>query len=164
MTVTTTPATPTVTYNAGVLTSSSPTGNQWYLNGVAIAGATGQTYTPVANGVYTVKVTNNGCTSSASANVTINGVGIEELADGLFTIYPNPSSGEFNVEFEAVGGETYALTIFDEMGKLVYESTIENQSGAYAHEVKLNEVASGIYTISLKTGSLESNKKIVIKK
>ena len=111
-----------------------------------------------------MKVTNNGCSSGFSSGTTINGVGIEELADGMFTIYPNPSSGEFNVEFEAVGGETYSLNIFDEMGKLVYESTIQNQSGAYSHEVKLNEVASGIYTISLKTSSLESNKKIVIKK
>lgn len=164
ITVNPTPSIPTITNNGGVLSSSSATGNQWYLNGVAIAGATSQTYTPTTNGVYTVKVTINGCSSGFSGGYTVSGVGIEELADGMFTIYPNPSSGEFNLEFEAVGGETYALSIYDEMGKLVYESTIQNQNGAYSHEVKLNEVASGIYTISLKTSSLESNKKIVIKK
>jgi hypothetical protein len=164
ITVNATPSTPTITNNAGVLTSSAPTGNQWYLNGVAIPGATGQTYTPTANGVYTVKVTLNGCTSSASAGTTINGVGIEEIEQGLFSIFPNPSQGEFNVAFDANADETYELKVYDEIGKLVYDATIKNQSGDYNHQVKLVEVASGIYTVSLKTNTLESNKKIVIKK
>lgn len=38
-------ATPSITQNGMTLTSSSSTGNQWYLNNVAIPGATGQIYT-----------------------------------------------------------------------------------------------------------------------
>ena len=46
MTVNPIPATPTITSSGGmILTSSSPTGNQWYLNGGIIAGATSQNYT-----------------------------------------------------------------------------------------------------------------------
>ena len=77
------PATPTVTpggpttFCAGgsvTLTSSSATGNQWYLNGNPIGGATAQTYSATANGNYTVTVTTSGCTSapSAATAVTVN--------------------------------------------------------------------------------------------
>ena len=75
------PATPTATpggpttFCAGgsvLLTSSSASGNQWFLNGNPIGGATNQTYSATASGSYTVKVTDgNGCTSAASAAVVV---------------------------------------------------------------------------------------------
>jgi hypothetical protein len=56
------------------LTSTTPTGNQWYRNGVAISGATGQTHTiprgyshPTTTETYTCIA--NGCTSNV---VTVN--------------------------------------------------------------------------------------------
>jgi len=78
-----TPATPTITpggpttfCSAGsvTLTSSSATGNQWFLNGNAIGGATNNTYSATASGDYTVTVTASGCSSAASAatSVTVN--------------------------------------------------------------------------------------------
>jgi hypothetical protein len=149
--------------NGGTLTSSSATGNQWYLNGTLIAGATGQTYTPTVNGVYTVKVTSNGCTSAASAGTTINGVGIEELNVYALSIYPNPSNGEFNVSFTAAVTETYTLKVYDEAGKLVFDAQIENQNGTYVKQVQLGKVASGIYTVRLSNGSIESNRKVIVK-
>lgn len=163
VTVTAIPATPTITNTAGTLTSSSATGNQWYLNGNLIAGATGQSYTPTANGVYTVKVTTNGCTSGASAGTTISGLGIEELNVYALTIYPNPSNGEFNVSFNASVTEKYTLKVYDEAGKLVYDAQIENQNGTFVKQVELGKVASGIYNVSLSNGSVESNRKIIVK-
>jgi hypothetical protein len=77
------PATPTITpggpttFCAGgsvTLTSSSATGNQWYLDGNPLGGATGQQYSATATGSYTVIVTTSGCPSapSAATNVTVN--------------------------------------------------------------------------------------------
>lgn len=67
-----TPAAPTISQNGLVLTSSIASGNQWYLNGTAISGATSQTYTVTQNGVYTVTAVVNGCTTALSAPATIN--------------------------------------------------------------------------------------------
>ena len=83
VTVTPVPSTPTITpggpttFCAGgsvTLTSSSATGNQWFLNGNAIGGATNNTYVATASGNYTVTVTASGCSSAASAptSVTVN--------------------------------------------------------------------------------------------
>lgn len=73
ITVNNPPSAPTITQNGATLTSSVSSGNQWYLNGSIISGATNQTYTATQNGTYTVTVTVNGCTSAASAPVTVSG-------------------------------------------------------------------------------------------
>jgi hypothetical protein len=74
------PATPTITpggattfcTGGGVnLTSSSPSGNQWFLNGNTIIGAASQVYNATASGSYTVIVTTSGCPSAASAATTV---------------------------------------------------------------------------------------------
>src|SRR5690554_149742 len=54
-----------------VLTSSSPTGNHWYKDGVLISGATAQTYSVSTAGNYTVRVTSGGCESAASAVISV---------------------------------------------------------------------------------------------
>jgi hypothetical protein len=71
-----TPGGPTTFFEGGsvTLTSSSATGNQWYLNGNPIGGATNQQYIANASGNYTVTATASGCTSTPSAAtiVTVN--------------------------------------------------------------------------------------------
>lgn len=64
-------STPTITQSGLVLTSSATVGNQWYLNGSIIVGATSQTYTIAQNGTYTVIVTDNGCTSPTSSALAV---------------------------------------------------------------------------------------------
>ena len=75
------PATPTVSASGATticngssvtLTSSTTTGNQWNKNGVAISGATSQTYAATASGVYTVTTTVCGSITSAGTTVTVS--------------------------------------------------------------------------------------------
>jgi|GEM_PF-4888867 len=71
-------ATPTISGNNTfcpggniVLTSSAATGNQWLKDGMAVAGATGQTLTVSAAGAYSVRVASGACSANAVAfNVT----------------------------------------------------------------------------------------------
>lgn len=72
VTVNTAPSAPSISQNGNVLTSSITSGNQWYWNGALITSATNQTYTATQNGAFTVTVTANGCSSPASAPVTIS--------------------------------------------------------------------------------------------
>jgi hypothetical protein len=80
VTVNPAPATPTISAGGPVtfcdggsvtLTSSSASGNQWYLNGAVMAGQTGQVLVANASGAYTVIVTSSGCTSNSSAATTV---------------------------------------------------------------------------------------------
>jgi uncharacterized repeat protein (TIGR01451 family) len=75
------PPTPTITpggpttFCAGgsvTLTSSSSSGNQWYLGGNPIAGANNQTFAAGASGNYSVSAMTSGCPSAHSANTAIS--------------------------------------------------------------------------------------------
>lgn len=75
---------PSISDSAGVLRSSSDSGNQWYLNGVAIAGAVKSQWTPTVSGVYSVQVSLANCKSMSDS--------IRYFADHLgVRPYPNPS-------------------------------------------------------------------------
>ncbi|HEV8369321.1 MAG TPA: Ig-like domain repeat protein [Pyrinomonadaceae bacterium] len=103
VTVNPVPAIPTITPNGPTtffqggsvtLTASSATGNQWYLNGNPIAGATNQQYVANASGNYTVKASANGCTSapSAATTVTVNPLPVSPTVTKSF----NPTSIPLN--------------------------------------------------------------------
>ncbi len=61
------PPTPVISATGNTLHSSAGTGNQWYLDGLAIEGATGQQYTARTSGTYTVRVTQNDCSTLSGA-------------------------------------------------------------------------------------------------
>lgn len=76
---------PGILDSAGVLISSSDSGNQWFLNGAAIADASQMHYTPKTSGLYTVQVTRGGCQSPMSDSVVF-------VAEHLgVRVYPNPA-------------------------------------------------------------------------
>lgn len=53
--------------------------------------------------------------------------------------------------------------MYDEAGKLVFDAQIENQNGTFVKQVQLGKVASGIYNVTLSNGSVEANRKVVVK-
>ncbi|MFA6959030.1 MAG: M36 family metallopeptidase [Thermoanaerobaculia bacterium] len=122
------PATPTITpggpttFCAGgsvLLTSSSATGNQWYLDGNPIGGETNQTYSAIASGNYTVVVTTSGCSSAASSatTVTVNPIPATPTitpdgpttfcAGGSVTLTSSSATGnQWYLNGNPIGGET----------------------------------------------------------
>jgi gliding motility-associated-like protein/uncharacterized repeat protein (TIGR01451 family) len=82
------PELPTVSLSGGTtfcaggsvkLTSSAPSGNQWYRNNTEIPGATGSEYVAEESGDYTVKVTLTGCSSPVSGVTTVTVNPVPEL-------------------------------------------------------------------------------------
>jgi len=163
ITVTLAPTAPTITNNAGTLTSSATSSNQWYYNGSIITGATSQTYVPTANGNYTVVTTVDGCPSASSAAYTVSGLGINELENLPFNIYPNPNNGTFFISFNAVITKDYEIKVYDEAGRLVHEEKVSNQSGETSKEITIKDPANGLYNVILKDGSFETTRKLVVK-
>jgi hypothetical protein len=60
---------PVITLNGNILASSVAQGNQWFLNGTAVQGATQQFFTPTQTGSYTVKYLENSCFSDVSNSI-----------------------------------------------------------------------------------------------
>lgn len=158
------PSTPTIIEGPGfVLTSSSPTGNQWYQNGVLLPGETGQTYTASADGSYTVIVTTGGCSSAESLPAVITGVGIAEAGNpNLLSVYPNPNNGNFTVTFFSAGKESYTIELTNALGQVVYKEQMKDFSGKYTKQLSVEPFGKGIYMLNLTNANHETVKKIVV--
>jgi PKD repeat protein len=158
-----TPAAPTITQSGFVLTSSSTTGNQWCLNGTPIPGATNQNYTATVIGNYSVVFIKGGCASVASNVINVNTVGMNELDNpNQLSVYPNPSSGEVNVGFNADNKTTYSVEITNAIGEVVYKEEVKDFKGGYTKSLHIGKGVSGIYTLRLSNTQNQTVKKIIV--
>lgn len=139
------PTKPTVYYsnNANLLISSSPTGNQWMLNGVDIAGADSSTWYPVQSGLYSVRVTNaSGCENTSDVFNYVN-IGMDEEGLALL-IYPNPTSGVFTVEVPTEATDA-RVHVYDGVGKRILEQPVQTQK----ERIDISQYANGVYRVTL---------------
>ncbi|MDB5269533.1 MAG: hypothetical protein JWP58_2573 [Hymenobacter sp.] len=152
------PATPTISvvYNGTTttLTSSAPTGNQWYLNGNPITGATGQTYVvnglPAQYGSYTVTTTNaNGCVSLPSTVLVITAAR-NGIAGASLNVYPNPTpTGQMTLELTGYRLATQ-LTVLDALGRVLISELLPANAGTATRTLDLKGVATGVYLLRLR--------------
>jgi hypothetical protein len=108
----------------------------------SIAGATGQQFTASANGNYAVIVTNGSCTDTSDC-VSISTIGIDELGETAFSIFPNPTKGEFTVDIKDLQQTEYAL--FDATGRVVMKGNLNEG----ANKISITHLSRGTYTIEL---------------
>jgi len=139
------PAVPTIIRLDPNLISSYTSGNQWYLDGVLIPGATAQTYTFTSNGNYSVMHTDvNGC-SSESAVTSIIDVSIAELSKGIIKVYPNPV-GDFGVLQIESDFNMQQLQVFDASGRVVLLGSLNGEMRA---NMLMHHLAEGIYYLEV---------------
>jgi len=159
------PATPVITQHGDTLSSSAATGNQWYLDGVEIPGATGQQHVCVYTGTYTVLVTLNGCSSAPSNAILVLPVGTKDLShSSKLSIFPNPSKGEFDIKVENGRSEEYTIEIFNNLGSSVWKQENVTINGTYTKHIDLQSPSAGVYIVSIRNKANSLVKKVVIMK
>ncbi len=159
------PATPVITQHGDTLSSSAITGNQWYLDGVVIPGATSKQHVAVYTGNYTVVVTVNECSSAISNSILVLPVGITvEKADRTFDIYPNPNTGEFNIKVETLKSGVYSIEIYNSLGSLVWKQDEVKVNGTFTSHIILDESPSGVYMVAFRNNGNNIVKKLIIRK
>jgi len=132
---------------------------EWYLNGLLAGTGTEIALNVTEPGVYELMLKMSGATcifqTSTSFSVTQEStVGIEtaESASG-FIIYPNPTRDMLNVQINQKIGFN-KLSIFDASGRMVHSEVLNGALGQQTIQVNLNNLAAGLYQVTL-----EGNKK-----
>jgi hypothetical protein len=158
LTVNPLPPVPSISTNGNTFTSSSATGNQWYLNGNAVNGATNQTFTCTGNGNYTVCVTDaNGCKRCSTVlNFTTFGI-ISNASNQSVSVYPNPTWGAIAITLGSISREIEVM-ILELNGQVV-----RKESGFNSNPISLDitELAAGMYFVSVKTDTGVSMTRLV---
>jgi len=82
-----------------------------------------------------------------------------ELENIFFDVYPNPSSGSFNIYLELPSRKNISMKIFDVNGRVVREISKDN----FLNQLfSFEDIPNGIYTILLNAGNERIKKNIVI--
>jgi hypothetical protein len=141
------PATPVISVHGDTLESSANLGNQWFFNGNAIPGATGQKHIALISGNYSVVVTLNNCSSTVSNTILLL-VSLEENEIvGSANIYPNPNNGIFYVKVNTGQQNDCRADIYNNQGLLILKKEIKVADGS--NQIDISGFPSGTYNVVL---------------
>ncbi len=162
--VATTSTAPVITNVGNVLSSNFVDGNQWYLNDVAIPGATGQNHTAVASGTYKViRGDAQGCVLNSNAIVItltpVTDIGGAEI--GL-TVSPNPTTGPFTLQLETRTKSDLVISLVNSVGQEVYTLTMPDFIGRLSRDINPGALASGVYYLKIRHNKKAYSKKLII--
>jgi hypothetical protein len=136
---------------------------QWLRYGQPEPNGNNQSFAVERTGLFSVRVgTNLGCTTESDALPIGVNVGFENNAKNkiAFRMYPNPSLGLLNVEVEGTSANETKITVYDALGKLVFETS----TNSLITQLDLSKLADGTYYVRLNQGDKTSIKPIVITK
>ena len=98
---------------------------------------------------YSIEVTD----ATASLN--------NDIFDG-FNLYPNPSNGNFSLQFDTASTAGVKLQLFDLTGRLVRELLFSNVSARFSESISFENTAKGLYLLKIKNGTIQTTRKLVI--
>jgi large repetitive protein len=158
------------TQTAGVysiVAVAGATSYTWTISGGAkFVGATTGTSVKVnfttatsATAVITVKANNAcGCSAASSKTITVtsavaarpsnNGNTVSAPETNIlpdYTVYPNPSNGQFKISFNTKESDKVVISVMDINGKVVYTSAKTYSAGYQLSQVNIAKVAKGVY-------------------
>jgi hypothetical protein len=92
--------------------------------------------------------------------------GVNNMPSSLSSIFvfPNPSNGKVNMQWNAATTEKATVTLSDITGRQVFSTTVNMNQGVGTTELDLSVMTNGLYMISVKSASLNYNNKLDIQK
>ena len=85
---------------------------------------------------------------------------LENADEWSVRVYPNPSAGETWLEFTLPEAQPVQLNIADQMGRMVWESKLENINVGL-NRLLLPELPAGAYALSVKSGAMTTIEKMI---
>jgi hypothetical protein len=109
----------------------------------------------VSSGTYTVTlvVTDTVCNTVDSMQVTVTStVSLEEfLILQSLRVFPNPSRGVFNIEFEMEGTRDLNLRLLSPTGQLIMQEHNGRTGGIYRKTIDIGGLSKGVYILQVQT-------------
>ena len=90
-------------------------------------------------------------------------VGLSEINDNKISIYPNPSTGNFNLNMSGLNASTVDVSITDVSGKVVLNTSFNTVNGGLNAPINISNVEEGVYIVRV-NGDSSIVKRIVVSK
>ncbi len=85
-----------------------------------------------------------------------------ESDEVLMIIYPNPASGQVNIQYAQEESGRMLLSVFNAVGELIYQEDLRGEAYRKTQTVTLDQLAAGIYIFSLESGERRMVEKVVV--
>jgi hypothetical protein len=83
-----------------------------------------------------------------------------KTAEEMVNIYPNPSTGIFNIDLQGALAQNATVEVYNAMGQLVVSNTYSDINSKF--EVNLSGYSAGVYTIKLKVDGEVVTKRVIL--
>ena len=106
-----------------------------------------------------------GTLNSASITIctkTYTALGTNNLNLSDFVMYPNPSKGQFNIQFSSQSENDVKILVHDLLGRKIFENKYNKNNSSFNEDIQLKNVSSGVYLLTVVDGDRKEEKKIMI--
>ena len=134
---------------------------QWFFEGQAIEGATGNTYKPAKSGNYTAKVAEANCALTSAPYLYVVTSLEEGNAEFKLHAYPSPAtSKEFGIRVQSPESSPIFIQVIDMTGRVIFRKWINPRD--LASKLAIPDLKNGLYTVIASQDENEIRKRIVI--
>lgn len=159
------PAKPIITRSGDMLTTTADLPLQWYHDGELVVGATGKSYTPSVDGIFTVMTTgtNHCSTMSDVYTYTLLDVAADRPRPANIMISPNPFTDHISISIENVSRANYLVECYTVLGEKVSTiySGMMNAGTSELNYVLPKTNSEGAYFIRISSGAFTKTFKVV---
>lgn len=85
----------------------------------------------------------------------------QSFANNLFSVYPNPNKGVFNINFKEAITTQSSIKVYDMSGRIVFQK--QYQSLMQEQTIDLGAVQQGVYLVEINNNDLKQTQKIIVK-
>jgi glucose/arabinose dehydrogenase len=137
-------ADPVITSDGDLLSATEGNSYQWFLNGAAISGATGQTYLAAISGNYQVQVNFGSPCTLISDTLDFITSGVRELVAAHIAVFPQPAKDLVTIE-RGTTDQAVGARLFDALGRPVLSAMWP--VGQSRLTISVAALPSGTYTL-----------------
>jgi PKD repeat protein len=114
---------------------------------------TSHSYANAGSFVVTLVVTDTDCGTTDTMTVTVQStISVEEwLIQQSLRVFPNPSTSQFNIEFEMEGVREMYMRVLSPTGQLILDDNAGRTGGVYRKTLDLGAYAKGVYILQIQT-------------
>lgn len=76
--------------------------------------------------------------------------GINEQVIGNLSLFPNPSSDQVTLQFDAESNGLYIVEIYNALGQQLSSRQLNVVAGGYRHEIAVRDYTDGIYFVTVR--------------
>jgi PKD repeat protein len=118
-------------------------------------------YNAVGTFTVTLTVTNECGTNTTTSTITVSNLGIEEVEGvGSIAVYPNPSNGIFQLDFNTNNEMIITVQVTNVLGETVFVKNVGSVNGIHKDAIDISKASPGVYYVNI----LSNNEKVMTNK